>query len=91
MSPEELFPTIPESDSKVETDSDKLCLLLDLKLASERVAWQRARSLRQKIRAVSFIVLLLLIVGALAASFFIFSRATERRSNQSPSAGVPES
>jgi hypothetical protein len=90
VSPEELFLTIPDSDGKDETDADKLCRLLDLNLASERVAWQRARSRRPKIRAVSFVVLLLLIVGALAASFFIFSRATERRTNQNPSAAVPE-
>jgi hypothetical protein len=90
VSREELFPTIPDSDSKDETDPDKLCLLLDLKLASERAAWQRAKSRRPKIRAISFIVLLLLIVGALAASFFIFSRATERRTNQNPSAAVRE-
>jgi type VI protein secretion system component VasF len=81
---------IPGDDGKHETDPDKLCQFLDLKLAQERAAWKRARAQRNTIRAVSFVFLFLLIVAALVGFFLIFSRAAEHRSNQSQSTMLPD-
>jgi hypothetical protein len=66
-------------DSKLETDPEKLCQLLEAKLNNERAAWQRTRARHRTIRALSFILLFFIIIGAMVAFFIVTSRLAERR------------
>jgi hypothetical protein len=68
----------PETDSKHE--NEKLFQMLEVKLGQERIAWQRAKSQIRVFRTISFLFLFLLIVGAVAAYFLVFSRPQKPRS-----------
>ena len=68
------------SNSKQETE--KLFQMLEVKLGEERVVWQKAKSQIRAFRAASYIFLVLLVSGALAAFYFFFMRAQEQRSNR---------
>jgi ATP-dependent Zn protease len=76
---DELFSLKTDTNSKQETE--KLFRMLEVKLGEERVAWQQSKSQIRVFRSASFVFLFLLIIGALAAFYFIFMRVQEQRSN----------
>lgn len=84
------FFTIPSEKGKLETDTDQICRLLDAKLANERAAWQRANSQRQIIRAASLIFVFLVIIGALAAFYFVSTRVAEHRQDKTQSTSMTD-
>ena len=79
VSENESFSLKTDSNSKQETE--KLFQMLEVKLGQERATWGKAKSQIRVIRTASFVFLFLLIIGALAAFYFIFMRAQEQRSN----------
>ena len=81
VSDNESFSLKSGSNSKQETE--KLFQMLEVKLGQERVVWQKTKSQIRVLRTVSFVFLFLLIMGALAAFYFIFMQAQEHRSTQS--------
>lgn len=65
------------ADGKPESpdiDPEKLSKLLEIELLQKRATWERAAAHRRKIRAIAFVFLLLVIVGAIAAYMFIVGR-----------------
>ncbi len=56
-----------------ETDPEKLAKLLEIELMQKRAGWQAAKARRGGVRALSFIFLFLVIVGALVAAYFLLS------------------
>jgi hypothetical protein len=63
----------PHGNGKNEpTDPEQLLRLLDLELAQQRIARQRARSPYRGFRLASFIVLFAVILGALLAFYYVF-------------------
>jgi hypothetical protein len=70
------------SDAPGKTNPSDVEKLLELELAQKRVEWKRASARHRTFRSLSFVFLFLLIVGALFAFFFVFSRANEEKANQ---------
>jgi hypothetical protein len=60
----------PEPD---EMDPAKLAQLLEIELMQKRAAWQRSRSGIRNLRVLSFLFLFLVIIGALAAFYLLFT------------------
>jgi cytoskeletal protein RodZ len=58
---------------------------IEVELAGKRARRKRDRERRQAIRLISFSFLSLVILGALLALWFTFSRANEVRSERRPS------
>ena len=74
-----MFPlTRRKQPSNLVTDPDALAKLLEMELALKRAGWERARSRRNIWRALSFLFLLLVIVGGLVAWFY-FAPALRHR------------
>ena len=70
------------SDAPGKTNPSDVEKLFELELAQKRVEWKRASARHRTLRSLSFVFLFLLIVGALFAFFFVFSRANEEKANQ---------
>jgi hypothetical protein len=70
------------SDASGKANPNEVEKLLDLELAQKRVEWKRASARHRTFRSLSFVFLFLLIVGALFAFFFVFSRVNEEKANQ---------
>lgn len=68
-----------------ENDPAKLAQLLEIELMQKRAAWQQARASRSKIRAVSFLFLFLVVVGAALAFFLLL--APDRLNELRPAGG----
>ncbi len=84
---------IPESSGKIESaknEADELSRLLELELQEKRAAWQRASGRYHAIKMFSFLFLFLVVVGAIAASFMLFTRLNERRGAPSNAEPVTE-
>lgn len=56
--------------------------MLEVKLGQEREVWQKTKSQMRVVRTVSLVFLFLLVIGAVAAFYFIFTRAQEHRLQQ---------
>ncbi len=65
-----------------ENDPEQLSRLLEAELSEKRAEWDRAGARYRAVRAGSFLFLFVVIVGALLAFFFVFSRVSEERPNQ---------
>jgi hypothetical protein len=82
---------IPDANSKPESsesDPEQLARLLEIQLAQKRAAWKDTGARVQKIRTLSFVFLFILVIGSLAAFFFLMTQLNERRSN-SPAPANP--
>lgn len=64
------MPLPGESASTPETDPEALAKALELELIGQRAAWEKARARRGLWRALSFLFLLLVILGTLLAWFY---------------------
>jgi hypothetical protein len=73
-----------------KSDPRDLEKALELELIAKRASWQKMRARRGTWRALSFLFLFLVLLGALLA-YFYFSMAMNRRSGNSPSAERMES
>jgi len=62
-----------------ESDPEQINRLLESHLAQKRAEWKRANARYRTIRSASFVFLFLLIMGTVAALFFVFSRLNEER------------
>ena len=79
-----------EPKPKQESDPDALAKALELELIMKRASWQKMRARRGTWRALSFLFLFLVLLGALLA-YFYFSSQMSRRGEESPSARTIES
>lgn len=61
-----------------EIDPTKLAQSLELELMAKRALWQQANAHRRSLRAVSFIFLFLVIIGAVFAVFYVASLMSSR-------------
>lgn len=80
MSDKEPFSLKAEGESKQETE--KLFQMLEVKLGQERVVWEQAKSQIRVVRTASFVFLFVLILGAIAAGYFVFVRTQEHRATK---------
>ena len=64
-------------------DPEALAKALEMELMLKRAAWQRTRSRRGTWRALSFLFLLLVLVAAIAAWFYL-APALSRRGESTP-------
>ncbi|MDQ3626251.1 MAG: hypothetical protein M3372_03890 [Verrucomicrobiota bacterium] len=83
---------MPDGDGKPEPpqiDPAKLEQLLEIELMQKRAAWQQAKAKRGNLRALSFMFLFLVIIGALLAFFFVFSSGTLSELRPGRSDGSP--
>lgn len=71
-----------KSGTHGKQETENLFQMLEVKLGQERVVWQKAKSQIRVVRTASYLFLVLLIVGALAAFYFIFVRAQEQRASR---------
>ena len=71
-------------------DPEALAKALELELIMKRASWQKMRARRGTWRALSFLFLFLVLVGALLA-YFYFSMQMSNRGRESPSAERIES
>jgi hypothetical protein len=74
---------IPDGEGKPESnemDPEQVTRLFELELEGRRAAWAEASTRRQKIRTASFLFLALIVLGALAAFFLLFTRLNQERS-----------
>jgi hypothetical protein len=78
------MPSAEKLPSNLVTDPDALAKMLEMELAMKRAEWQRTRSQRGTWRALSILFLLLVIVGALAAYFYL-APTLSRRGAATPS------
>jgi len=79
-----------EAKPQPETDPDALAKALELELIMKRASWQKLRARRGTWRALSFLFLFLVLLGALLA-YFYFSTQMSHRGEESPSARTIES
>lgn len=84
-----------DENGKRETDPAKLAQLLEIELMQKRAEWQRSKTRRGSLRALSFLFLFLIIAAAAVAFFLFLSpervdqlRATGHSSTPTPSASV---
>jgi hypothetical protein len=82
-----VIPIVPGKPELADNDPDKISQLLELQLAQKRANWKRANARYRSIRSVSFLFLFILILGALLAFFFAFSRINEERGSRHPAKG----
>jgi hypothetical protein len=84
----------PHGNGKNEpTDPEQLLRLMDLELAQQRAARQRARSPYRSFRLASFIFLFAVIVGVVLAFYYVFFSGglDELRSRREPTNATPTS
>ncbi len=79
-----------ENELKRETDPDVLARELELELIMKRASWQKMQARRGTWRALSFLFLFLVILGALLA-YFYFATAVPRHGGAKPDAEAAES
>jgi hypothetical protein len=87
----------PHGDGKNEpTDPEQLLRLVELELAQQRAARQRARSPLRAFRTASFIFLFAVILGAALAFYYVFVagglddfRRNESRPTATPASRAP--
>lgn len=81
--PEEPEPTPPAADPEALTKA------LEVELMLKRASWQKAKAKRGTWRALSFFFLLLIILGALFAWFYLAS-ALRHREDEPARAGTTD-
>jgi hypothetical protein len=77
----------PHGDRKPEpVDPEHLLRMLDLEMIQQRAIWKQASERRKSVRAISFLFLFVVILGALLAAYFAFSSGwmDNRRSPSQP-------
>jgi len=82
---------IPDANGKPESQSpeaDELAKLLQIELAQKKMEWAATAERYRKIRTVSFFFLALIIMGGMAALFYIYSRAVDLQSHPAPAASA---
>ncbi len=75
-----------EADRKLEPslpEPDQLAKLLEIELMQKRAAWQRTNTRYRTYRALAFLFLFVIVVGALAVYFLFVANAPPRRSGDS--------
>jgi len=73
---------VPGKPELADNGPEKFNQLLELQLAQKRAEWKRANARYRNIRSASFVFLFIVIIGALLAFFFAFSRVKEERASQ---------
>ena len=77
-------------DGPAANNAEELSRLIEIELIQKRAEWQKAGARRKTIRSVSILFLFVVIMGALLAFYFAFSRVNEERGHQKPPAtGAP--
>jgi hypothetical protein len=83
---------IPDANSKPESqppDADELERLLQIELAQKKMEWAAATGRYRMIRTLSFFFLALIIMGALAAFFLLYtSPLADRLTHPAPAASA---
>jgi len=86
------FSMIPDTNGKSESqspDADELSKLLQIELAQKKMEWAAATERYRRIRTLSFFFLALIIMGALAAFFWLFLRLpTDHLNRTAPAASA---
>ncbi|MGI8889677.1 MAG: hypothetical protein ACR2G0_02700 [Chthoniobacterales bacterium] len=78
---------VPEDFSPaVVSDPDALTKALELELMAKRISWQRAKNRHGLWRALSFVFLLLVVLGALLAYFYFSPQMHAPDEGQRPGA-----
>jgi hypothetical protein len=73
---------VPGKPELADNDPEKINQLLELQLAQKRAEWKRANARYRSIRSAGFVFLFIVIIGALLAFFFAFSRVNEERASK---------
>jgi hypothetical protein len=64
----------PHGNGKPEPiDPEHLLRMLDVEMIQQRAIWKQAAARRKSLRAVSFLFLFIVMLGALLAAYFAFS------------------
>lgn len=79
-----------EADDKGQA-AEEFSRVLEIELAAKRAAWQREREKHRVVRVLSFSFLSVVIIGALIAFLFIFSRMNEAHEQRSQPAAASTS
>lgn len=74
-----------DQSPKPEEDAEAMARALELELISRRPVWQKAKERRQTWRALSILFLLLILLGALVAYFYLVPELSrEEKSSPAP-------
>ncbi len=79
---------IPDGNGKPESrdiDPDQMMKMLEIELAQKRTAWAQTSERYRRLRTASFFFLALVLMGALVAFFFLYTRL----SGEHPAATSP--
>ena len=70
---------IPDGDGKPEsrqTEADQLARLLEIELEQKKAEWAEKSARYRNLRTMAFLFLAVIIMGAIAAFFYAFTRMT---------------
>jgi hypothetical protein len=79
---------IPDGDGKPEsrkTNAEEMARRLELELAQRRVEWAEKSARYRNLRTAAFLFLALVIMGAIAAFFFLFTQLSQNGGPPRPS------
>jgi hypothetical protein len=76
---------MPEADGKPQSrgnDPEQIARALEMELIQKRAAWKQASARHRQIRIASFVLLFIVILGALFAFLMLSLRINEERGNR---------
>ena len=83
----------PHGDRKPEpVDPEHLLRMLDLEMIQQRAIWKQASARRKSVRAISFLFLFVVVLGALLAAYLAYSSGwmdDRHHRSQPPSSPAP--
>ena len=83
------MPHSEEPSFKAEETPEAMAQALELELISKRSAWQRAKARRKTWRTLSILFVLIILLGALLAYFYLLPALN--RASEPPSAATQDS
>jgi hypothetical protein len=72
-------------EGRSANEAEELSRLIELELMQKRAEWQKAGARRKNLRSVSILFLFIVVMGALLAFYFAFTRVNEERATHPPS------
>ena len=77
-----MIPPVSGKTESIQTEPGDLARVLELELLAKRAAWQRANAHHRTIRGLSVLFLVIMILAAVGAFFFVLLRAKDEAANR---------
>ena len=73
-----------QTSQPVGNDPEELSRLLEIELLQKKAAWQQKTARNKNLKTVSIMFLFLVVMGGLAAFYFVFMQAKDGQHNRAP-------